>query len=188
VTDIPSKGLLPQLIDVLHALTEGQELLSSKVRDARLEHSCHSATVVERRPQAEPADDPSSRVSRSPDGSIGVHGSPPTSNIELDAGPTSKIDGGGDASSPEPAGGTATAPETALIPETASRSDASETTATPSSMDAGTPSEASARNNGLNSAQPVETTKASLNRNYNFFDELDARLADLKDPADGSEG
>jgi len=36
-------------------------------------------------------------------------------------------------------------------------------------MDAGTPSEASARNNGLNSAQPVETTKASLNRNYNFL-------------------
>ena len=41
VTDFSSKGLLPQLIDVLHALTEGQELLSRKVREARLEHYRH---------------------------------------------------------------------------------------------------------------------------------------------------
>jgi hypothetical protein len=32
-----SKGLLPQLIQVLHALTEAQQLLSHKVRQARLE-------------------------------------------------------------------------------------------------------------------------------------------------------
>jgi hypothetical protein len=36
VTDISSKGLLPQLIDVLEALTEAQELLWVQVRNARL--------------------------------------------------------------------------------------------------------------------------------------------------------
>lgn len=186
VTDISSKGLLPQLIDVLHALTQGQELLSRKVRDARLEHSLHSATTIERRPQAEPVDDPSSRVSRSPDGSTEVHGIPPTTKGELGAGHTS-IDVVGNAPSPEPAGGTATAPEIAsAVPDSTSRSDASESIATPSGVVADASSEASAPHNELNSAQPAETTiKEPLKRDYNFFDELDARLAELKDQADG---
>jgi len=184
VIDISSKGLLPQLIDVLHALTEGQELLSRKVRDARLEHACHSSTVVDRRPQAEPADDPSSRLSRSPDGSFGVHGGPPMDNVELGAESTS-IDCFANASLPEPSG---RASENATDRKVASPSDTPEAIETHSGMPADTSSEPSARTDWLNSAQPGEMTTASLNRDYNFFDELDARLADLEDPADRSEG
>ena len=38
MADISSKGLLPQLTDLLHALTESHELLSSKVQSVRLGH------------------------------------------------------------------------------------------------------------------------------------------------------
>ena len=38
VADISSKGLLPQLTDLLHALTESHELLLSKVQSVRLGH------------------------------------------------------------------------------------------------------------------------------------------------------
>jgi len=77
----------------------GQELLSSKVRDARLEHSCHSATVVERRPQAEPA---TTRVPASVEVQMVRSGftEVPNEQYRVGRGPTSKIDGGGDASSP----------------------------------------------------------------------------------------
>ena len=38
MTDISSKGLLPQLTDVLHALTDSHELLLLKLQSVRLEH------------------------------------------------------------------------------------------------------------------------------------------------------
>jgi hypothetical protein len=69
VTDVTTKGLLPQLIDVLQALSEGQELLSRKIREATLEHTCRSAPVVETSPHAEPSDfeaPPSSSEGASP--------------------------------------------------------------------------------------------------------------------------
>jgi len=121
LTHISVNGLLPQLIDLLHALTEGQELLSRKVRDARLEYTCQPAPVDERCPHTEPSD---SAVPRS------FMGTSPNAGTPAD----------------------------------------------PSN-------ETSTRTDWLNSARPgVETTTAQSNRDYNFFDELDARLADLQDP------
>ena len=49
------------------------------------------------------------------------------------------------------------------------------------------PTETSVQTDWPDPAPPGGTTTASLNRDYNFFDELDARLADLQNPADGSE-
>ena len=40
-------GLIPQLIDVLHILTEGQDLLSRKIRTARLDESRDPVPIVE---------------------------------------------------------------------------------------------------------------------------------------------
>jgi hypothetical protein len=56
--------------------------------------------------------------------------------------------------------------------------------------DVGTPADLSSGpsdpTDRIDSAPPVETTTASLNRDYNFFDELDSRLADLQDAPDRS--
>ncbi len=187
MTDISSKGLLPQLIDVLHALTEGQELLSRKVRDARLEQTCHSAPVVERCPQAEPSDfaSPRSFEVASLNASIGVRREPPTDNVELGAGLTS-VNGFGNGSLPEPSIGVSAAPASATIPEAASPSNPPAAIVTHAGTHADLSSETSARTNWLNSAGPGETTTAPANRDYNFFEELDAKLADLQDPADRS--
>src|ERR1700728_2281744 len=87
MTNISSKGLLPQLIDVLHALTEGQELLSRKVRNARLEHSSHMTPVVGGCPQSDPSDfaGPRSFAGASP---VGTHRESPSDNVELGMEPT----------------------------------------------------------------------------------------------------
>jgi hypothetical protein len=45
-------------------------------------------------------------------------------------------------------------------------------------------SETPARTNWLNPVVPRGTSTAPLNRDYNFFDALDARLADLQDAED----
>ena len=185
--DISSKGLLPQLIDVLQALTEGQESLSRKVRDARLEYTCHPAPDVERYPQAEPSDfvAPRSFVVTSPNASIEIRRESPTDNVELGAGPTSD-NGVGNGSLSEPSIGVSAAPVSVTVPEAASPSNPPAPIVTHAGTPADLSSEMSARTDRLNSARPGETTTAPLNRDYNFFDELDARLADLQDPADRS--
>ncbi len=185
--DLSSKGLLPQLIDVLHALIEGQESLSHKIRDLRLEYTCQSAPVVERCPEAEPSEfaAPPSFVGTSPSGSIEIRRELPTDNVEMGAGPTSD-NSFGNGSSPEPSIGVSAAPVNVTVPEAESSSNPP----APIVNHAGTPadlsSETSARTDWLNSAQPGETSTVPLNHDYNFFDELDARLADLQDPADRS--
>jgi|GEM_PF-4945028 len=186
VTGISSEGLLPQLIDVLHALTEGQELLSRKVRNARLEYTSRS-TLVERCPQVEPSDfaAPRSLVGTSPNASIGIRQEPPTDNIESGAGPTS-VNGFGNGSSPEPSIGASAAPISATVPEAASPSNPPATIVTHADTPADLSNETPARTDWLNSAGLGETTRAPSNRDYNFFDELDARLAGLQDPADRS--
>jgi hypothetical protein len=163
VTDISSKGLLPQLIDVLRALAEGQDLLVRKIRDANLENSYSSVHVVDRYPQAE-VDNGESRG--------------PTSAICSENGssyePGIKATGGR---------GPATAPGGPPLPNPL----------TETRTDVGPPadlsSEMSPRTEGLNSARPGDTTTGmgTGNHNYNFFDELDARLADLQESAHRSE-
>ena len=185
--DVPSKGLLPQLIDVLHALTEGQELLSRKVRDARLEHACHSSLAAERRPDDTPSDFAAQHVlvGTSPIASLGIRQGTPKNNVELGAGPTSvngNGNGNGNGSLPEPSTGISATPVSATVPVASSPSNPPAAIVT----HAGTPADPSSettRTDWLNSARPIETNTAPLNRDYNYFDELDARLADLQGPA-----
>ena len=188
VTDISSKGLLPQLIDVLLALTQGQESLSRKVRDARLEDTCRSTPVAERCPQAEPSDFDAlgAFVSTSSNASIELRREHPTDSVDLGTGPTS-LNGVANGSLPESSGGVSAAPVSATVPNAASPSNPPAATVTHGGTPADLSSETSARKDWLTSARPADPTTAPLNRDYNFFDELDARLADLQDPADRSE-
>ncbi len=187
MTEISFKGLLPQLIDVLHALTEGQELLSRKIREARLEGTCDSSSVVERCLQAEPSDfaAPRSFVGTSPSASIGIDRESPTDDVEPGGG-TTTVNGFGNGSLAEPNTGASAAPVCATIPEAAPPSSPPAATVTHAGTSADLLSETSARIDWLNSTLPGEATRAPSNRDYNFFDELDARLADRQDPVDRS--
>ncbi len=182
VTDIRSKGLLPQLIEVLHALTEGQESLSRKVRNARLEHSCHLTPVVERFPQTEPPDfaGPRSFNGASPAAFIGTLQDSPSGNVELGARPTS-IESFSKGSSAAPSIESSTAPISATVPDAAVPSGPSAAHVTHADTLTDLSSETFARTDWLNSVRPCGTNAELLNRDYNFFDALDARLADLKD-------
>jgi hypothetical protein len=159
VPDISSKGLLPQLIDVLRALAEGQEQLLRKVREAKLENSSSSVHVVERYPQAE------------------------ADNGELRGPTAANCPGNGSSSEPgieaSVGRGPATAPGAPPLsnPLTETQTDVGPAADLSSDMSPGT--------EGLNSARHGETATGmgTKNHNYNFFDELDARLADLQDPA-----
>ena len=79
-TDISAKGLLPQLIDLLHALTQGQEMLSRKVRDAGLEYTRRPTTLDGMWAHTEPSD------SAIPDT---VGDAPPKRTIDVSAAPLS---------------------------------------------------------------------------------------------------
>ena len=185
VTDFSSKGLLPQLIDVLHALTEGQELLARKVREARLEHYRRTDPVVERDPQTAPSDPLASRifVDTGPDTSVGIRREQPSGTIDSNAHPTS-FDGSANGPRPEPSSGASEAPVGSTVREASSPPPAEYVTDTDTPADV--LGEGSAQTDWLDQRPPSEETTAPLNRDYNFFDELDARLADLQDPKDGS--
>lgn len=184
LSDISSKGLLPQLIDVLHALAEGQELLSRRIRDAKVDYARDSVPVVERCPRAESSDvaTPHSLVGASPAASIGIRSEAPTDKGDLGPGPPS-VNGYADGSSPEPSTGATAATVNLTVPEAAPPSNPPVAIVTPTDLSR----EAAARTDWLNPALPDDTATEALNRNYNFFDELDARLADLQDPAGRSD-
>ena len=188
VTDFSSKGLLPQLIDVLHALTEGQELLSRKVQEARLEHQRHTKHIVEGRMKAQPSDPlaPRPLVGADPDTSIGICREQQSSgSFESGAGPTSANDFG-NGPRPEPSHGSSTVPVSSTVTEASAPLNPPAATANYADTSAEVSSETSVQTDWPDPAPPTETTTASLNRDYNFFDELDARLADLQNPTDQS--
>lgn len=183
--DISSKGLVPQLIDVLQALAEGQESLSRKVRNARLGYTCHTTHDVETYPQAEPLDfvAPSSFVRTN--SSIEIRREPLTDNVELRPEPTS-VNRVGNSPSPESNIGVSAASLGVRAPEVASPGNPPAPIVANTGRAADVSSEMSDGTDWLNSTRPGETTTAPLNRDYNFFDELDERLADLQDPAEQS--
>ncbi len=183
-TDMSDKGLLPQLIDLLHALTEGQEMLSRKVRDAALEGTRRPAAVDGRWAQTEPSDPavPGSYLGVSLNASGRTRREPPTDDVAVDAGRTS-VGAFGDAPLPKTNLDGSAAPVSAAAPQATSPSSPAAGVATRAT----TPdlSETSTGTDRLNSRVPGgETSMSPSNRDYNFFDELDARLADLQDPPD----
>jgi hypothetical protein len=173
-------GLIPQLIDVLHILTEGQDLLSRKIRTARHDESSNAVPIVEQLehfqiPAGQPVVSSGSAVVETPS-------TPPSDDVEFDGGATATKAFGIDCPS-DPGmkvGGADTPP--ANDPDSASRSDSPEI-GSPDAI-ANTSSASVIQPVPLHSAPPAETTTAPLRRDYNFFDELDANLASLPDPTD----
>jgi len=183
MSDVPSEGLLPQLIDLLYALTEGQKLLSSKVRDARVEHTRRSTSLVER--QNDSFDDLGASGTASRNALLTTRESP-TDNDAWDAGQTSP-NAFSNGSPPEPNMGVITAPANAMVPEERSSSDPPAVTVTHAGPAGDPSSETHVQTDRLDPAHlDGEETAAPLNRDYNFFDDLDARLAGLDDSPDKS--
>jgi len=185
-TEISPKGLLPQLIDVLNALAEGQQLLSRKIRIAKLDYARDSALVFDGSPEADPSDVAALRsfVGTNPAASNGAHRESATDIGDLGARQTS-VNGNG--SSPERSVGVSERPVNVEVPKTASLSTPPATVVTHADTRAANSGETSARTDRLDSAPSDDTTAEPLNRDYNFFDELDARLADLQEPTNQSD-
>jgi hypothetical protein len=141
VTDFSSKGLLPQLTDVLHALGSSQALLLSKIQRVRVERS---------------ETEEMGRYFRSIDGVEPVpqlHGDVPT--VVQTSGIPEPLSHGN-----EPHVATPSAPVFTRLPDEGLAAPTREmmTTESGPTADAGADQE---------------------NRNYNFFDELDDKLAGL---------
>jgi hypothetical protein len=152
-------GLIPQLIDVLHILTEGQGLLSGKLRAARLDESSHSCRHVVGSsstpfeiPRARPAEHGELDGETTRANSFGM-------NYPSDPG----ADVGDPVASP------------ASVPESAPSSDS------PTTINARVTNEPVAHSVSLESEASAGTSASPLHRDYNFFDELDAKLASLQD-------
>ena len=163
MTEIPSKGLLPQLTDVLHALADSHELLLSTLRSLRLENEAllHWADehetphaefldVVDRRSSVvvESLTAPASNAHEA------VHLPEVNSADLMHANRPAFVD---------------TAAASALPVFDEVRLDEFETMHPPAPL---RPDAAHVVN-----GEPVDAE--SSNRNYNYFDELDARLAHL---------
>jgi hypothetical protein len=134
-------GLLPQLIEVLHALTEGHDALSRQLRVVRLEITNEGWL--------------------GPEESLSPHSESGTSFTEGAAPPV-----GGKIHSDV----LAATLDQGAFPSTAS---------VPLGHQVDQPGPRS-----VGKATDDDLPGAPVNRNYNFFDELDARLADLPDTSD----
>lgn len=190
MTDVSSKGLIPQLTDVMRALTDAHELLLLRVQTLRREHHSAIHVVIDNPLRLAPPSKlparPQALVDAAIRGSNGAHHAPRdfggrtnesdkasasnegTSNAH-DAGPVdyddraAKIES--ESSSPSlPTIGNVTGDSDAVLPAPASTPPQPRVGADFDGGDVG-----------------------SANRNYNFFDELDAQLTYIQDPGLGSE-
>jgi hypothetical protein len=186
VTDVSSKGLIPQLTEVLSVLTDTQELLLLRVRAATGEHGQAGRRMTRQplRTGSQPMDTAGLAELRSPrrvDEEFGrttgeTNGTHREFLLEHD-GPTSR-----------PVGGTLLSNGKTLAdvgdepgPEITSQSAvADHTTNGAAPPPPSTPREHPQRD-------PESANGASADRNYNFFDELDARLTDIQDLDPGPE-
>ena len=179
-SDAFSVGLIPQLIDVLRILAEGQDLLSCKIRAARIEGSSHSVPILEHLERFQVAVGQPIVGTGFP--TDGVRRTPPTEDTGFDW-ESARANTHGSHYGPDPGtevGDVDTA--TASVLESAPPSDptavgSANTTGDPSSVPITQPVL-------LDLVPPTGTTTSPLRRDYNFFDELDARLATLHDPTD----
>lgn len=186
-SDASNIGLFPQLIDVIRALTDGQELLSKKLRYIRSTYADPTAAAHEFR--YESGSDIASPLSlagrESTPSAAGIQHVESRSIIESDAThvllhePLST-------SAAETTQLVSAVDPIASFDESAAQSNSiSTTTEQPQQATPADPGlDDGLRHRPLPSSQASGTTTSTANRDYNFFDELDARLADLHDPAD----
>lgn len=176
-------GLFPQLIDVLQALTDGQQLLLRRLRESRPDIADHQSQVVEESAPDEvprPADTPS--FSGASGASIGLGQPTSSGRTEVDESTSESAvykDILAEPSlEPSPMTPAAGSPEAAKSQSVAS-------TVTPVDVPADALNERPTQTEWISSRAPNGTSTSLGSRDYNFFDELDARLADLPDPDAG---
>ena len=183
VTHISSKGLLPQLTEVLHALSDSQELLLLKLQSVRLEHISVVPSGIEEFPHAQflafvnPR--PPAVVDTKTGTTTDAHRALPIDVIELRSDPPSKwlVSPETDVSPGVANASVITHPET----PTPLRTSTGVVTAD-RGLDALTPPRAPTPSERPLAVQAKPAGAESADCNYNFFDELDARLAHLKNP------
>jgi len=181
--------LLPQLTDLLHALTESHELLLSKVQSVRLGHKnvVHSASsdsphspflaFVDPRPSA--------LVDTKTGTTVNAHRASPIEEIveiKPSTQPSRRAPCGSDVSADFVAAG-------AQLTHPGTPGPSAESTYVVKlrhDMDAAIPVPTSTPESPVD-VRPDPMGAESEDRNYNFFDELDAKLADLEMPESGSE-
>jgi hypothetical protein len=160
VTDISSEGSLPQLTDVLYLLTDSQDLLLLKIQSMRMEYTRSARSAPERAPSTVNATPSAERVSTDDNDAHAVRSTP------APASPVSNVTNRLPVVTVLPLGDT-------TLPET--------TTAESRTAESRTRINAHAEVfDPVDSAPSIPTDSA--NRSYNFFDELDERLADLEHP------
>jgi hypothetical protein len=186
VTDFSSKGLLPQLTDVLEALTSSHELLLLKLQSVRFQHVRDDSAMISHlparaqrfdskglglsapitpRPQTRGEDQPGLSADAdqpvpSTDSMESSTGSHPHARPKSD--PVSDIE-------PVDFAGQSTRAPASITALTRRDDDRSAFAESPTTIDPEQPSY-------------LDESEANLaNRNYNFFDELDDQLAGLDD-------
>ena len=173
-------GLIPQLIDVLHILTEGQDLLSRKIRAARHDELHHSAPIVEQLelphiPAGPPLVGNGSHAVEPPripsPGDIAFDGETMRANtLGIDCPSDAGVEAGGAETPPASVTDSAPASDSSVVASADAMSEPS--------------SRSLARSVLLDSESPAARTPSPSRRDYNFFDELDASLASLQNPRD----
>jgi hypothetical protein len=201
VTDVSSKGLIPQLTDVLHALTDSHERLLVTVQALRQgrgpnrpDHAFGGHTFPAKPLHSEPPDrtglqSPSVlgqaiaptnglRDQRPPREVESVNGSKSLALGEFVARPVIDPLTRNDAE-------TELRPDTAPPPLTQSEDVAAQDdpdVAPPPDPLSPPGGSSNGSTNGTERAHSNGTQTTSGDRNYNFFDELDAKLTDIQDP------
>lgn len=180
----PSKGLLPQLVEVLYALADSQEILTDRIRIAHLEFlgihprdGAGSSRPIPLSPLGPPERPPIATTQTPAPGDAELFTPEPSAlSTESSANPAESTS----SASSEDSGGIINDPEVVA----------------PSNMPIETATSIG-QSDGSQSATPItdevwvtrrdEPTTQQGDRSYNYFDELDARLADLGHSENGSE-
>lgn len=172
-----SRGLLPQLVDVLYALAESQALLTNRIRRAHLEllgiHPTDGARSWQALPlnPGGPAELPPVAAAPVPARHVGELITPDQSggSTERSADPCETDSNSGI----EPRGVIPNDPEVATPPKLPTE------TATSAHQHEVSQHATRSQPDDLRATRRDETTMERGVRSYNFFDELDTRLADL---------
>jgi hypothetical protein len=194
VTEASTRGLFPQLTDVLHALTESHAMLLSKVQRLRDEHTNAALLVVNA--IAATADTSTGRpVDLRPPPAVEAETSPisleeprtiPVYELSSSSSPNEIISSVIDLT-PHLAANDCADPDTDRL--VASPRPTSDEIASPRDrMDPLVSSQTHPQADRLEAEVSEPTHAESENRNYNFFDELDARLAGLGDAESARDG